>query len=279
MREVIRRLTAELLGTGILVSAVVGSGIMAVSLTDDVAVQLLLNAVSTVAALGVLIWTLGPISGAHFNPAVTMVAAARREMGVGEGAGYIVAQLLGGMAGVALADLMFSLSAWELSTNDRDGAGLILGEIVATAGLLWVIGAITRTGHGHLGPVLVPTWIGAAYFFTASTSFANPAVTVARAFTDTFTGIAPSAVAPFVLAQLAGATIGALLTEYFYPRISVTPEPLDLPDPVHHSVDESAADTKAPQTVTAPALAPPAAAAVASPSPGEPAQKGPDVDS
>ena len=273
MREVIRRLAAELLGTAMLVAAVVGSGIMAVSLTDDMAVQLLLNAVSTVAALGVLIWTLGPISGAHFNPAVTMVAAARREMGAAEGAGYIVAQLLGGMAGVALADLMFSLPAWELSTNDRDGAGLILGEIVATAGLLWVIGAITRTGHGHLGPVLVPTWIGAAYFFTASTSFANPAVTVARAFTDTFTGIAPSAVVPFVLAQLAGATIGALLTEYFYPRISVAPEPLDLPDPIHHSVDETAPDESSHSVASATALA---AAVTGSPAAAVPPSADPD---
>ncbi len=239
MPDVIRRLVAELLGTMMLVAAVVGSGIMATTLTDDVAVQLLLNAVATVAALGVLIWTLGPISGAHFNPAVTMVAAARREMGAAEGLGYVVAQLAGGMLGVALADLMFALPAWELASNDRSGAGLILGEVVATAGLLWVIGAITRTGHGHLGPVLVPTWIGAAYFFTASTSFANPAVTVARAFTDTFTGIAPQSVAPFVLAQLAGAAIGALLTEYFYPRMNVAPEPLDLPDPIHHSVDEA----------------------------------------
>ena len=111
--------------------------------------------------------------------------------------------------------------------------GTLLGEVVATAGLLSLIGALTRTGRGHLGPVLVPAWIGAAYFFTASTSFANPAVTIGRAFTDTFTGIAPASVAPFIAAQLVGAAIGALLTEFFYPRRGVVPEPLDLPDPVH----------------------------------------------
>jgi arsenate reductase len=114
-----------------------------------------------------------------------------------------------------------------------------LGEVVATAGLLALIGAITRSGHAALGPVLVPAWIGAAYFFTASTSFANPAVTIGRAFTDTFAGIAPSSVAPFILAQCVGAAIGALLTEYFYPRPGVVPEPLDLPQPIHPSEGRS----------------------------------------
>jgi glycerol uptake facilitator-like aquaporin len=111
--------------------------------------------------------------------------------------------------------------------------GTLLGEVVATAGLIGLIGAVTRTGNGHLGPVLVPAWIGAAYFFTASTSFANPAVTIGRAFSDTFAGIAPSSVLPFIAAQLVGAVAGALLTEFFYPRPGVIPEPLDLPEPVH----------------------------------------------
>ena len=146
---------------------------------------------------------------------------------------YVVAQVAGALLGVALANVMFDLPAWELSTNDRVATGTLLGEVVATAGLLSLIGALTRTGRGHLGPVLVPAWIGAAYFFTASTSFANPAVTIGRAFTDTFTGIAPASVAPFIAAQLVGAAIGALLTEFFYPRRGVVPEPLDLPDPVH----------------------------------------------
>jgi glycerol uptake facilitator-like aquaporin len=230
-----RRLAAEGVGTGVLVAAVVGSGIMAVQLSDDVGVQLLINAVATVAALAVLIWTLGPVSGAHFNPAVTAIAALRRELPPLEAAAYVAAQLAGGMLGVAVANLMYSLPAWHASTRERSGAGLLLGEIVATAGLLWVIGALTRTGHGHLGPALVPAWIGAAYFFTASTSFANPAVTVSRACSDTFAGIAPQSVPMFVAAQLAGALVGAGLTEAFHPRVGRIPEPLDLPDPVHHS--------------------------------------------
>lgn len=217
-----------------LVAAVVGSGIMAVALTDDVGLQLLINAVSTVAALGVLIWILGPISGAHFNPAVTSVAVVRREITPAEAGLYITSQILGAVLGVALANAMFSLPAWQAATNERTGAGLLLGEVVATAGLLLVIGTLTRTGRGHLGPLLVPAWIGSAYFFTASTSFANPAVTVGRALTDTFTGIAPASVAPFVGAQLVGAALGAAVTEIFYPRPGLTPEPLDLPDPVHH---------------------------------------------
>lgn len=232
MNPTFRRFGAELLGTGTLVATVIGSGIMATNLTDDVAVQLLVNALATVAALGVLIWTLGPISGAHFNPAVTLVAAALREIRPLEAAGYVGAQVAGGLLGTALAHTMFALPLWQASTHVRDGGGLWTGEVVATAGLLLVIGLLTRRHHGHLGPVLVPAWIGAAYFFTSSTSFANPAVTIARSATDSFAGIAPASVIGFVLAQLAGAAIGAGLTEFLHPR-SGQPEPLDLPEPVH----------------------------------------------
>jgi glycerol uptake facilitator-like aquaporin len=234
-----RRAAAEVIGTCMLVAAVVGSGIMATELTDDVGLELLINALSTVSALGVLIWSLGPISGAHFNPAVTAVAWVRKEIGPSEGATYVLAQIVGALLGVALANVMFDLPPWELSTNDRVAAGTLLGEVVATAGLLSLIGALTRTGRGHLGPILVPAWIGSAYFFTASTSFANPAVTIGRAFTDTFTGIAASSVAPFIVAQLVGAAVGALLTEFFYPRPGVVPEPLDLPEPVHQTEGSS----------------------------------------
>jgi glycerol uptake facilitator-like aquaporin len=228
-----RRLSAEALGTGVLVAAVVGSGIMATRLTTDIGLALLINALATVAALGVLIWTLGPVSGAHFNPAVTMIAALRREVGATESGGYVVAQISGALAGVALADLMFGRAAWQPSTHHRGGAGLLLGEVVATAGLLFVIGALTRTGHGHLGPVLVPAWIGSAYFFTSSTSFANPAVTIGRSLTESFAGIAPASVAAFIGCQLAGALVGAGLTELFYPRPARAAEPLDLPEAVH----------------------------------------------
>lgn len=231
-----RRAVAEFLGTGILVASVVGSGIMGTTLSDNLAVTLLINAVATVAALGVLIWVLGPISGAHFNPVVTGVVVARREMPVGEACLYIVVQVAGALAGVALANVMFSLPAWEPSQHVRTGFPIWLGEIVATAGLLLVIGALTRTGRGHLGAVLVPTWIGAAYFFTSSTSFANPAVTIGRSLTDTFSGIAPASVLMFVVFQVIGAALGAALTGFLYPRPGPA-EPLDLPDPVHHGAN------------------------------------------
>lgn len=232
LHEPSRRATAEAIGTAVLVATVVGSGIMATRLTQDIAVQLLVNALATVAALAVLIWALGPISGAHFNPVVTLVALSRREIRAAEAARYVAAQIVGGLAGTALGNLMFDLPAWHASTKVRSSASLWLGEVVATAGLLALIGTLARTGHGRrLGPALVPAWIGAAYFFTSSTSFANPAVTIARAATDTFSGIAPSSVLAFIGAQLVGALIGALLTELFYPRAG-GPEPLDLPGPV-----------------------------------------------
>ena len=233
LSAVARRVLAEALGSMILVAAVVGSGIQATTLTDDVGVQLLINMLATVLVLGLLIWTLGPISGAHFNPAVTAVALVRREIPAREGAAYLPAQIGGAITGAILANLMFGLPAVAASTTVRTGGNLLLGEVVATAGLLWIIGALTRTGNGRLGPALVPAWIGAAYFFTSSTSFANPAVTIGRAFTDTFAGIAPSSVAPFIAAQLVGAAIGAAQTELFHPRPGITPEPLDLPGPVH----------------------------------------------
>ncbi|MDP2287714.1 MAG: MIP/aquaporin family protein [Actinomycetota bacterium] len=234
-----KRAVGEFIGTAMLVAAVVGSGIMGTLLSENLALTLLINAVATVAALGVLIWAIGPISGAHFNPVVTAVALARREMPLGEGGIYIGAQVLGALAGVALANVMFDLPAFEASTHVRTGMPIWLGEVVATAGLLLVIGALTRTGRGHLGAVLVPAWIGSAYFFTSSTSFANPAVTIGRSLTDTFSGIAPSSVALFIVFQIIGAIIGAGLTEFFYPRRGI-PEPLDLPDPIHHGPNAQA---------------------------------------
>lgn len=230
---VLRRLLGEFLGTAILVATVVGSGIMGQELSDDLAIILILNMVATVAVLGVIIWIFGPVSGAHFNPVVTAVAVIRREMRASEGLGYIVLQFAGALSGVALANIMFGLPAWHASSQVRSGAGVYVGEVVATAGLLLVIGALTRQHRGSLGPVLVPAWIGAAYFFTASTSFANPAVTVGRSLTDTFAGIAPESVLPFIGFQIVGAAVGAGLTELLYPRTTSPPEPLDLPEAVH----------------------------------------------
>lgn len=224
---VTRRLVAELIGTGVLVAAVIGSGIMATNLTDDVGLVLLINAVATVAALGMLIATLAPVSGAHFNPVVTLVEAARRQLSLPEAGGYLLVQVGGGLLGAAVANLMFSQPAWQASTHERTGGPVWLGEIIATAGLMFTIGAITRTGRGHLGATLVPAWIGAAYFFTASTSFANPAIALARSTTDTFTGIAPADVPGFVAAELIGAGLGAVAAAYLLPRSHVPR--LDLP--------------------------------------------------
>lgn len=226
-----RRAGAEFLGTATLVATVIGSGIMGTLLTDDLALVLLINALSTVAALGVLIWVFGPISGSHFNPVVTGVALARKEMRLSEGSLYIAMQVLGGCAGAITANIMFELPAIDPSMRERSGTSIWLGEIVATAGLLFVIGALTRTGRGNLGPILVPAWIGAAYFFTSSTSFANPAVTIGRALSDSFAGISIGSVPLFILFQIIGAALGAILTEMFYPRKH--PEPLDLPGPIH----------------------------------------------
>jgi len=229
-----RRAAAEFLGTAILVATVVGSGIMGTILSENLAVTLLINALATVAVLTVLIWVFGPISGAHFNPVVSGVEIARREMPIAEGVVYIVVQVAGACAGAMVANVMFDLSAINLSTRVRSGAHLWLGEIVATAGLLLVIGVLTRTHRGNLGAFAVPAWIGAAYFFTSSTSFANPAVTVGRSLTNSFSGIAPASVPLFIVFQICGAAVGALLTEYFYPRRGIAAEPLDLPEPIHH---------------------------------------------
>jgi len=219
----VRRLGAEFLGTGMLVAAVVGSGIMASRLTDDVAVELLVNALATVAALGVLIWTLGPISGAHFNPAVTLVAAFRRELNPSEAGGYVGAQIAGALGGVALANVMFGLDLVSVSGHDRSGAGLWTGEAVATLGLVLVIFGCARAGRTDAIAWAVSGWIVAAYWFTSSTSFANPAVTIGRTLSDTFAGISPASVPMFVLVQLAGGAIALGLLRVLHP----SPSPLE----------------------------------------------------
>lgn len=203
MSRVIRA-TAELIGTALLVAIVIGSGIMAESLTSDVGVSLLLNQLATVAGLGVLIVVLLPISGAHINPVVTLAGLLRREISLGDAAGYVVAQLVGGIAGVALAHIMFGRAVLELAGNDRLTTGTFVGEVVATSGLIAIIILLVHRGRESLIPLVVPAWIGAGYVFTSSTSFANPAVTVGRMFTDSFTGIAPVSGLGFIGAQVVG---------------------------------------------------------------------------
>lgn len=212
-----RRLAAEVLGTAILVTTVVGSGIMADRLSDDVAVSLLGNTIPTGAILVVLITILGPISGAHFNPAVTMVFAARREIDASAAALYGLAQIAGGIAGTLIAHAMFDLPLVQVSQTIRTGTGQWIAEAVATFGLVFTILAGLRFRRDAI-PWLVGLYITAAYWFTASTSFANPAVAVARAFSNTFAGIRPTDVPAFVGAEVLGALIatvvvGWMLTE------------------------------------------------------------------
>lgn len=205
-----RRLAAEALGTAILVATVVGSGIMADRLTDDVALSLLGNTLPTGAILVVLIAILAPISGAHFNPAVTLVFASRGELSIRDAAGYVIAQIAGGVVGTLAAHAMFDLPLLQVSATVRTGAGQWIAEGVAAFGLVFTILAGLRFRAESI-PWLVGLYITAAYWFTASTSFANPAVAIARAFSDTFAGIRPIDLPGFILAEFAGALIAALL--------------------------------------------------------------------
>lgn len=202
-----QRLAAEALGTGLLVAAVVGSGIMGAKLAGgNVAVALLCNTIPTGAILYVLITILGPVSGAHFNPAVTLVMRLRGEIGTGLALGYVLAQMLGGSAGTLLANAMFELPVLQLSSTARTGSAQWLSEGVATFGLVFgILGAVRFRPDATAA--VVGFYITSAYWFTASTSFANPAVTVARAWTDTFAGIAPQDVLPFIAAQVVGALL------------------------------------------------------------------------
>lgn len=204
------RLVAEALGTGLLVATVVGSGIMADRLTDDVALALLGNTLPTGAILVVLITILGPISGAHFNPAVTLVFALRREIEANAALAYVAAQVLGGIAGTLIAHAMFELPLLQVSQTVRTGSGQWIAEGVAAFGLVFAILAGLRFRPDAV-PWLVGLYITAAYWFTASTSFANPAVAIARALSDTFAGIRPIDVPAFVAAQLVGAVVAMMV--------------------------------------------------------------------
>lgn len=218
-----RRLVAEALGTALLVAAVVGSGIMADRLTDDVALALLGNTIPTGAMLVVLITILGPISGAHFNPAVTLVFALRRDIGVNAALGYVAAQILGGIAGAFLAHAMFELPILQISQTVRSGSGHWIAELVATFGLVFTILTGLRFRSNAI-PWLVGLYITSAYWFTASTSFANPAVAIARAFSNTFAGIRPLDVPAFIGAELVGALLAMALAGWLLAEPKTTAE-------------------------------------------------------
>ena len=220
-----RRVTAEGLGTALLVAAVVGSGIMAQRLAGpDVALTLLANTIATGGALIALILTFGPISGAHFNPIVTLWAAVNRELSARDAAAYLAAQVAGAVVGAVLANEMFGLAAITYATTARDTTPLLVSETIATFGLLGVV-ISTSARRPSLTPFAVAAYIVAAYWFTSSTSFANPAVTVGRALTDTFTGIRPADVPGFIAAQLVGGGAAAITFRWLHAGLPTTDRP------------------------------------------------------
>jgi glycerol uptake facilitator-like aquaporin len=216
---VVRRVVAEALGTGLLIVAIIGSGIMAQRLSpSDVGLHLLANAAATGAALVGLILIFGAVSGAHFNPAVTLVARVHGLIDTPNAVLHIAAQIVGGCAGAILASIMFELPAFEVSTQARSSGALWLSEAVATVGLLLVIFGCLRTDHTTAVPYAVGLWIAGAYWFTSSTSFANPAATIARTLSDSFAGIKPSSVPMFIVMQLIGTLIALGLIALLYPQ-------------------------------------------------------------
>jgi len=214
--SIARKLVAEGLGTALLVAAVVGSGIMAQRLTQDAALMLLCNTISTGGALVAILFAFGPISGAHLNPAVTICTMVTRELTPRVAAGYIAAQIIGGLVGAIAANAMFDLEPVTMSTTMRAGFPKLLSEGIATFGLISVVLGVGRT-RAAVAPFAVAAYVVAAYWFTASTSFANPAVTIARAFSDTYAGIRPADVAAFIGAQSVGAALGAVIFSWLLP--------------------------------------------------------------
>lgn len=216
--DTVRVLGSEFLGSALLAAVVVGSGIAAETLSpSDTGLALLENAFATALGLAVLILVFQTVSGAHFNPAVSLVDALLHRKGWVITAAYIPAQVIGCIAGAILANVMFAEAAVGWSTTDRATWPHLLAEVVATAGLILVIFSLARTGRSHLAAPAVGAYIGAAYFFTSSTSFANPAITIGRAFSDTFAGIAPASVVPFIAAQLVGAAVAWALVRGLFP--------------------------------------------------------------
>lgn len=203
-----KKFLGEFVGTSTLATVVVGSGAMAQELSSDVGVQLLINALATGAALWLLITLFAPISGAHFNPVVSGISMFRKELSLAQTSQYILAQILGAVSGAILANLLFDYSAIDISQKSRDGGNLLLSEALATAGLIFVIYQLSSIEKGRFVAQGVAAWIFAAYFFTSSTSFANPAISIGRIFTNTFAGIAPHSALAFIPFQIAGAAIG-----------------------------------------------------------------------
>jgi arsenate reductase len=224
-----RRLAAEFVGTTFLLIAIVGSGIMAETFTEDPGLQLFENALVTAAALTAMILALGSVSGAHFNPAVTLADRAFRGVSNRATAGYIGAQIAGGVTGVVLANLMFDLPAITLSTTARSGSGLWLAEGIATFGLLLVIFGVVKAGRSDVAAFAVGAYIAGAIFFTSSTAFANPAVTIARVFTDTFAGIEPSSAPAFVVAELIGTVLAIGAAAYLFSHLEDVADEVVIP--------------------------------------------------
>ena len=214
-----RKVATEFVGTAFLVATVIGSGVMATRLSDDVGLQLLANSIATGTVLVALILALQPVSAA-FNPVVSLIEAALGELRVGAGAALIAAQMFGGFVGALAANVMFELPAVELSTHDRGGTGPWVAEVIATFGLVVIVFGSARAGRIDTIAFAVGGYIAAAYWFTSSTSFANPAVTVARMFSDTFAGIAPASVPAFVLAQLLGGAVALAFVRAVFPDSS-----------------------------------------------------------
>jgi len=216
-----RRLAAEFLGSAFLAAVVIGSGIAAQRLSPgDTGLELLENAAATAAGLFAAILMFGPVSGAHFNPVVSLADAAFGRLRWREAAAYLPAQVAGCITGAVAANLMFALAAVSISTKHRASGPHFLSEVIATAGLVMVIFALARSGRSRTAPAAVGAYIGAAYFFTSSTSFANPAITIGRMFSDTFAGIAPSSAPPFIAAQVVGGALAVLVIRALYPRLA-----------------------------------------------------------
>ena len=214
-----RKAISEFVGTFTLAAVVVGSGIMAEKLSSDIGVQLLINALATGAVLWLLITLFAPLSGAHFNPVVTGISYFRRELTFNLSMGYIVAQIIGAITGTIFANLIFNISAIDISTKSRDGGNLLLSEFFATAGLIFVIYQLSTIERSRFVSVGVASWIFAAYFFTSSTSFANPAIAIGRIFSNSFAGIAPHSALVFIPFEILGAACGYLLFTTFNQKV------------------------------------------------------------